>query len=251
MTTSDPDSARADDGGPDPADGRLDRQNRRDALHSADSPDDLDGLDDLGSADSPDSHADEGFSDSAASPDSAVEPSRARRSPLVIAAVVLLVVCLGAAGWFGVAWLRASTDGDLDVARARDDAVRAGEQAVITFHTMDYRAVDANLDRWVAASTGDMLAQLERGRASGKTVIEQSKRISSATVYSTAIIDLNDTTGTATIISAVHQKVTEAGSDKPVDKYLRVQAALQRVSVDGGEGWRLSGLTYIAPTPAG
>lgn len=183
--------------------------------------------------------------------DTETEAAPVRRHPLVLAAVALLVLCAGAAVWFGIAWLRAGTDDALDVARARDNAVRAGEQAVITFHTMDYRSVDANLDRWVAASTGDMLAQLERGRASGKSVIEQSQRISTATVYSTAVIDLNDTTGTATVISAVHQKITEAGADKPVDKYLRVQAALQRVSADGEDRWLLSGLTYIAPTPAG
>ncbi|MGW5053308.1 hypothetical protein [Actinokineospora sp. NPDC004072] len=180
--------------------------------------------------------------------DQAAAPAKpVSRHPLVLAALALLVLCAGAAVWFGVAWLRAATDDTLDVARARDDAVRAGEQAIITFHTMDYRDVDANLDRWVAASTGDMLAQLERGRESGKAVIAQSKRVSTASVYSTAVIDLNETTGTATIISAVHQEVRNEGADAPVDKYLRVQAALQR----GEEGWKLSGLTYILPTPAG
>ncbi|GAA4411773.1 hypothetical protein GCM10023148_04740 [Actinokineospora soli] len=178
-----------------------------------------------------------------------VEPEArpVRRHPLVLGATALLVLCAAAAVWFGVAWLRAGADDAVDVAGALGEAVRAGEQAIITFHTMDYKAVDANLDRWVAASTGDLLDQLERGRASGKSVIEQAKRVSTATVYSTAVIDLNDTTGTATIISAVHQEIVEAGSDKPVDKYLRVQAALQR----GEEGWKLAGLTYIAPTPAG
>lgn len=202
--------------------------------------------------DTADTAVPEGGESSVDSPDQEGAAERAPggnrlRNPVVVAAIALLGLCAAAAVWFGVAWVRAGADDTLDIARARDDAVRAGEQAVIIFHSMDYREVDANLDRWVNASTGDMLDQLERGRDSGKTVIEQSKRVSTATVYSTAVIDLNDTTGTATIISAVHQKITEDGAAAPVDKYLRVQAALQR----GEQGWKLAGITYIAPTPVG
>ncbi|MGX7824259.1 hypothetical protein ACTG9Q_04135 [Actinokineospora sp. 24-640] len=168
------------------------------------------------------------------------------RNPVVVAAVALLGLCAAAAVWFGVAWVRAEADDALDTARARDEAARTGEQAVLLFHTMDHKSVDAQLALWVDASTGDMLDQLERGKGSAKAIIEQRKRISTATAYSTAVIDLNDTTGTATIISAVHQKISEDDA-APVDKYLRVQAALQR----GEQGWKLTGIAYIAPTPVG
>lgn len=173
-------------------------------------------------------------------------PRRRGPNPLVLGAAVLLVVCAGVALWFGVSWLRAATDDSLDVARARDEVTRVGEQAVITFNTLDYRKVDESLDQWLNASTGKLREEVVNRRESSKQVIAQARTVTSAKVLGSSVLELNEREGRATLIAAIRAEVTAEGKE-PAVKYQRLQAGLERTP----EGWKLTGIDYVPFTPAG
>ncbi|WP_436492416.1 hypothetical protein [Actinokineospora sp. HUAS TT18] len=174
-----------------------------------------------------------------------VEAPKRRPTVYVPIALALVVLSAAAALWFGVSWIKASGDDDLEVARMRDDVTRVGEQAIITFNTLDYRSVDKDLDRWLNASVGALHDEVVGRRASSKTTIEQAKTVTTARVLKSAITDLRDREGKATIIAAIRIDVTPDGKPATV-KYQRVQGALERTDA----GWKLSGIAFVPFAPA-
>ncbi|HVK21932.1 MAG TPA: hypothetical protein VM677_11280 [Actinokineospora sp.] len=171
-------------------------------------------------------------------------PKRGHSVYLVIA-LVLVVISAFAALWFGVSWIKAAGDDDLEVSRVRDEVTRVGEQAIITFNTLDYRRVDQDLDRWLNASVGPLHDEVVGRRASSKSTIEQAKTVTTARVLKSAIIDLRDREGKATIIAAIRIDVTPDGK-QPTVKYQRIQGDLERTDA----GWKLSAVGFVPFTPA-
>ena len=62
-----------------------------------------------------------------------------RRDPLLATASVLLLAAIVFAAWAGVSWLSAPRPSA--AAQSRDAALRAGEQDVLNFNTLDYKTV--------------------------------------------------------------------------------------------------------------
>src|SRR5690242_8243713 len=75
---------------------------------------------------------------------------------VLLGAVALVVAAAMVAGYFGVAWIKAGSDGTLARAQTRDEVDRVARSAIITFHTLDYHKVDEGLNNWLNASTGDL-----------------------------------------------------------------------------------------------
>ncbi|MBM7770366.1 Mce-associated membrane protein [Actinokineospora baliensis] len=165
---------------------------------------------------------------------------------VVLALLLVTVVAFGSAAWFGVAWLRAGTDDDLDLAGTRDEVSRVASAALVTVSTLDYRKVDEDLTRWINASTGALREEFETRRTSSKAALEQAKTVTTATVLKIAVTDLREREGKAEVIAAVRVDVTPEGK-QATPKYLRLQAAVERVGAD----WKLSGVTPVPFTPAG
>ncbi|MDQ3577317.1 MAG: hypothetical protein M3443_06885 [Actinomycetota bacterium] len=174
-----------------------------------------------------------------------VTPARPGPNPFVLGALALLVVAAGLAAWFGVAWLRADGDDDLKVARTRDEVTRVGEQAIITFSTLNYRSYDKDIEAWVNASTGPLRDEVDGRRAVHKAAIEKAKTVATGKVLKSAVADLNEHDGKAVIVATIQIEVTPDGQ-RPKPKFERVQAALERTET----GWKLSQFGYLPYTPA-
>jgi Mce-associated membrane protein len=100
-------------------------------------------------------------------------PAR-RRSVVRYSAVALVLAVTAAAVWFVVAWVQARDDwfsANDAWLRATDDLLHVeelstvGRANIVTFHTLDYRNVDAGLDNWERASTGKLHDEVVSRRA--------------------------------------------------------------------------------------
>lgn len=164
------------------------------------------------------------------------EPEDTARLPRVLltAAVALLVAATAVAGWFGVAWFRAANDDSLAYSRVRDEVNRVGQAAVVTMNTLDYREVDQGLADWEAATTGGLHDEVVKGKETSRDAIVAAQSVTKATVLSSAVAELDDRAGQASILVALKVNVTVKG-EEPTDKFMRLAAKLQRT----GSGWKL------------
>jgi Mce-associated membrane protein len=170
-----------------------------------------------------------------------------RRDPLLTAAAALLAAATVFAAVSGWAWLSAPRASA--AAPVRDAALRAGEQAVLNFNTMDYRHVGRDLSLWAQSSTGALHRQILAGRTSFEQQVRQAQTATTAKILDAALTSLNVHAGTARIIVAVQLTVTPADGSR-VSKQSRLAGELTRTPA----GWKLSALGQVpvqATTPGG
>ncbi|MFI1014978.1 nuclear transport factor 2 family protein [Streptomyces sp. NPDC020965] len=161
----------------------------------------------------------------------------ARTHPLLAGALALSVLAAGFAGWGGWSWYAAAHDDSAGYAKQRDAALAAGEQAVLNLNTLDHRDIERGLDVWEESATGELRKQLTDGRGQFEKQIRQARTVSSATVLSGAVTELDDRAGRASVMVAVRITVT-APKGEPVRKESRMLGELTRT----GDGWKLSAL---------
>ena len=159
-----------------------------------------------------------------------------RIDPVLGTAVALLVAAVAFAAVAGWSWISAPRV--FGVAQHRDQALRAGEQAVLNFNTLDYRSVNAGLRLWEQSSTGPLRSQVVAGQASFARQIRQAKTVTTARVLDAALTGLS--ARTATIIVAIQITVTPA-TGPPNTKQSRLEGQLTKTS----SGWKLSALTQV------
>ncbi|HEY0451354.1 hypothetical protein [Actinophytocola sp.] len=187
--------------------------------------------------------------------DEAVEPAPAEpggpRSNLPVialsAAVALLVAAATVAVWFGISWMRASGDDGLAYSGTRDEVDRVARAAIVTMNTLDYRKLDQGLGNWADATTGTLHDEIVKLTAQNKQQLKDAKSVTSAEVRSSAVKELDDRAGKATVIAAIKATVSTGGK-KAVDKYQRIEATLAKTDT----GWKLEGLgevAYVQPRP--
>lgn len=159
------------------------------------------------------------------------------RDPVLAVAAVLAAAAVCFAAWSGWGWYSAARAGVPALAQTRDQVLRAGEQDVQNFNTLDYRHVDAGLLLWERSSAGPLRAQITAGRAQFKQQVEQAKTITSAKILDAALVTLNTRAGTASLIAAVQLTVIPA-KGAPVTKQSRLEGQLTRTAT----GWKLTAL---------
>ncbi|MEU5719388.1 hypothetical protein AB0G71_27210 [Streptomyces sp. NPDC020403] len=162
---------------------------------------------------------------------------RTTGNPLVVAAIALAVAAAGAAGWGGWSRYDATHDDSAAYARARDEALAAGEQAVQNMNTLDHTRIEKGLDRWEDSTTGDLHSQLVDGRDAFVKQIRAAKTVSTAEVLSGAVTELDDRAGRAGVMVALRVTV-RAPEGEPAVKESRMLGQLTRTA----EGWKLSAL---------
>lgn len=163
---------------------------------------------------------------------------RWQRDPLLAAAGVLLAAAVVFAAWSGWSWLsapRVSAD-----AQVRDQALQAGEQAVLNFNTLDYRTVGQGLKLWEQSSTGSLHNEVVAGQASFEQQIEQAKTITTARILDGALTGFNVRSGTASVIVALQVTVTPARG-QAATKQSRLAGELTQTP----SGWKLSSLGQV------
>jgi Mce-associated membrane protein len=153
---------------------------------------------------------------------------------LLTAAVALVVAAAAVAGWFGVAWFTAANDDSLAYSRVRDEVNRVGQAAIVTMNTLDYRKVDQGLKDWETATTGALHDEVLKGKATSRDAIVAAESVTKATVLSSAVAELDDRAGQASVLVALKVHVTVKG-EEPRDKFMRLAAKLQRTE----DGWKL------------
>ena len=159
------------------------------------------------------------------------DPMLATGAALLAAAIVFFAV----SGWLWLSAPRASA-----AAPVRDDALRAGEQAVLNFNTLSYRQVGKDLTLWAQSSTGALHRQVTTGRAAFEQQVRQARTVTKASILDAALTSLNIRAGTAHIIVALQLTVTPAGGTA-VTKQSRLAGELTRTPA----GWKLSQLGQV------
>lgn len=166
-----------------------------------------------------------------------------RKNPLLTMALVAAALAAVFAAWAGTSWYAAANDDAADFAVARDDALAAARQAVTNLNTLDHRELDEGLDRWEASATGELLAQLRKGREGFEEEVRKAETVTTAEVLSAALTELDDRAGRADVLVAVRITVAAPG-EKPQAKDSRMLGEVTRT----GDGWKLSAL---GQAPAG
>ena len=164
---------------------------------------------------------------------------------LLTAAVALVVAAAAVAGWFGVAWFNAANDDSLSYSRVRDEVNRVGVAAVVTMNTLDYRKVDQGLKDWESATTGALHDEVIKGKKTSRDAIVAAQSVTKATPLSSAVSELDDRAGQASILVALKVHVTVKG-EEPTDKYMRLAAKLQRTE-DGWKLYEIGRVAYLQP----
>ncbi len=156
-------------------------------------------------------------------------------SPLLAAAIVLLVIAASCTGGFGWSWYTAAHDNSLSYSRMRDEALGAGEQAIKNLNTLDYRTVKQDLNVWLSSSTGELHNEIAQGREQFVQRIRRARTITTAKILDSALTELNERAGKASIIVALRITVTPP-EGKPITKRSRLEGELTRTD----SGWKLS-----------
>jgi Mce-associated membrane protein len=168
-----------------------------------------------------------------------VAEKRVSRLPVIAlsVSVALVVAAAVVAGWFGVAWFQAANDDSLGFSTTRDEVDRVARSAITTMNTLDYRTLDAGLENWADATTGPLHDEIANLAPDKKKQLTDAKPVTSAKVTSSAVKDLDDRGGKATVIAAIEKSV-QTGNGKPQTSYQRIQATLTRTK----DGWKLENL---------
>ncbi|MEU9980839.1 hypothetical protein [Streptomyces sp. NPDC050856] len=147
------------------------------------------------------------------------------------AALAAAALLCGSAGW---AYARAAGDETRARAQIRDTALAAGRQHLAGLSSLDAARPDASLRQWLAASAGDLRAELERaGRPGSRTSVR-------ATVTDAALTALDTRAGTAGLIATVRVD-TAPPEGGPGSDRKRLEATLARTR----DGWKVTGLLAV------
>ncbi|MFJ7217051.1 hypothetical protein [Amycolatopsis sp. NPDC098790] len=150
----------------------------------------------------------------------------------MVVAAVLSVLAAGFAGW---SWYRAASDDSFARGRERDAVLAAAGPELVTLNTIDYRSAGADVDRWIAATTGqygkdlagDRQVQIERASA--------ARTVSSASLVQAAVTEIS--ADSARLLAVLDVRLSSGGG--------AAAPRLNRLTVDVSrtpDGWKISGV---------
>ncbi|HWD03852.1 MAG TPA: hypothetical protein VG674_15525 [Amycolatopsis sp.] len=154
--------------------------------------------------------------------------------------VLLPVLAVLAAAWFGWSWWHAAHDDALARGRDRDAVLAAAATDLVALNTIDYRTAGADVDRWVRATTGQYGEDLAGDRQLQLDRATSTKTVSTASLRQAAVTDLDPAAGTARVIAVLDVRVSTGGG-AAVAKQARLTVDFAR---DGG-AWKVGGVQAV------
>ncbi|OAP20834.1 hypothetical protein [Amycolatopsis sp. M39] len=153
---------------------------------------------------------------------------------------VLAAVAVLAAAWFGWSWWSAAQDDSLARGRARDAVLAAASTELVTLNTIDYRTSAVDVDRWIAATTGQYGKDLSGDRQLQIDRAKRTRTVSTASLVQAAVTDLNPSAGTARLIAVLNVRVS-TGDGAPSAKQARLAVDFAR----DGDTWKIGGVQAV------
>lgn len=148
--------------------------------------------------------------------------------------VVLAVLSVLAAAFSGWSWWRASADESAARGRERDAVLAAAGPELVTLNTIDYRTAAADVDRWIAATTGQYEKDLAGDRQLQIDRATRARTVSSASLVQAAVTEIDVSAGTARLLAVLDVRVSTGGAASP---------RLNRLTVDVSRspgGWKVA-----------
>ncbi|GAA3530209.1 hypothetical protein GCM10022222_11430 [Amycolatopsis ultiminotia] len=153
---------------------------------------------------------------------------------------VLSGLAVLAAAWFGWSWWRAAGDEGLARGRDRDAVLAAASTDLVALNTIDYHTGAADVDRWIAATTGQYRKDLSGDRQLQIERATSTKTVSTAALVQAAVTDLDPAAGTARLIAVLDVRVSTAGG-APASKQARLSVDFARE----GDAWKVGGVQTV------
>jgi Mce-associated membrane protein len=121
----------------------------------------------------------------------------------------------------------------------RKVVLAAARQEAVNFTTLDYRTIQADLDRVSAGATGDFRTQFLAQTPQLKSLLTENKATSDGQVLQAGLV--SDNGSRARALLAVDARVTNSSAPSGAVRHYRLQLDLQLV---GGQ-WRTSQLQFV------
>lgn len=176
--------------------------------------------------------------------------TRRRPNPFLIASVVLLVISLGFAVYFGIAWMRASTSDDAKYGNARDDALRAGEQMAINFTSLDYKHMDRIKKTLEQSTTGNLHEQVSKSISQYEKPMSKMKLVTKSDLVEGAVVNLDTHQNKASVLAVINSTTTSSSGDSKGKKGKKAKPQTQRLPIvvgltrDGdGKPWKANSVS--------
>jgi len=149
--------------------------------------------------------------------------------------VVLTVLSVLAAAFSGWSWWRAAADDSYARGRERDAVLAAAGPQLVTLNTIDYRTAAADVDRWIAATTGQYFKDLSGDRQLQIDRATTARTVSSASLVQAAVTEVDPSRGSARLLAVLDVRVSTGGG--------AVSPRLNRLTVDvsrSPSGWKIA-----------
>ncbi|SEC27299.1 Mce-associated membrane protein [Amycolatopsis tolypomycina] len=151
---------------------------------------------------------------------------------LLVALAVLSVLAAAFSGWY---WWRVASDDAAARGRARDEVLAAAGPFLVTLNTIDYRTAAADVDRWIAATTGQYGKDLTGDRQLQIDRAVSARTVSSASLVQAAVTEIDPARGSARLLAVLDVRVSTAGAP--------AAQRMNRLTVDvsrSPSGWKIA-----------
>ncbi|MEC3976480.1 hypothetical protein [Amycolatopsis sp. H20-H5] len=171
--------------------------------------------------------------------------ARPKSRLFVLGGAAFALAALIAAAIFGIQWWVAAGDGNYDLAKSRDDVVRAGGTAIKAYTEVNYEDLDGFFNRQKALSDQAMNDQLTKAEPTYRKALADAKTKVVTTIQDIAVEELDDHEGKASFLAAITTQVTQPTGS--ATKSLRLEISMSRV----GQDWKVSGIDNVPLVAAG
>lgn len=157
---------------------------------------------------------------------------------LAVLSVVILVIGVAGAVWQGIGYFQDRSA--KNAASLRDEVIDVASQVVVNSLSFSADTIDEDQERLRADSTGEFLKQQDEYAEQIKQTVTDQGATTSAQISNSALVDLNEDTGTATVL-LVYTAQSEREELPPVSGRQAARVELVRE----GEDWKVAEMVAI------